>query len=143
MATIKDITDRVARLNLRAEVPNIIEETKGDLVEAQREQMLAGKRSDGKQIGEYSQATIIIKIEKGQEWRYVTLFDQGDFQENILASVKGDRITWDSTDHKTAKLVDDYGEAIFGLNKDKMGEYTREVFQPTLKKYVHDQMGLK
>lgn len=99
-----------------------------ELQELQAEQMQAGQAADGAPITPpYTRATVKIKKAKGQPADRVTLRDSGDFQRKIRARPQRRGVVMDSTDSKTAGLVEKYGEEIFGFNAQNTAEAAEEL----------------
>ena len=94
-------------------------EWKKDVLDMERERLFSGSNADGSEIRPpYSPVTVRIKNRKGQPTDRVTLFDTGAFQGAFTMERKGDAVLFSSSDSKTEKLVDKYGEGIFGLTED-------------------------
>lgn len=110
-------------------------------------QMSRGLRSDGSAITpDYANSTIQIKKAKGQEWRFVTLHDKGDFYRASYAKVQGNRVEMGSTDSKTAKLEKKYSKArgsIFGLSDKYLMGFISEDLRPMWAKKASELTGLK
>jgi hypothetical protein len=76
--------------------------------------MLASLNATGKAITpEYS-----LNNQKKKGFKNPNLLDTGAFQRAIKTTVKGKEIEFTSTDYKTEKLTEKYGEDIFGLTKE-------------------------
>lgn len=109
-----------------------------------KEQMYAGESSTGGDIlPEYKPLTVFIKTRKGQPTDRVTLHDTGSFYQGLYVSVNNDRIVTGSTDSKTEKLEDKYGENIFGLNDKFSIEVVQETMKPIFKEKIEAATGLK
>ena len=142
--TIKAVLDRVQNFDASKAITEAIIETKDQIADLNAEQMNRGLRSDGSEIlPSYSDLTIQIKKEKGQEFKHVTLKDTGSFYAGIEVTVTGDKLNITSTDSKTAKLNKKYSTSkgnIFGLSPKFKREYTR--LRPAFKKKVLAATGL-
>lgn len=93
------------------------------LLDMERSRIFSGIRADGTEIEpEYALFTIRVKTRKGQPTDRVTLFDTGAFYGAFTVERKGDMVIFTSTDDKTQRLVDKYGEGIFGLTDDDKAE---------------------
>lgn len=56
-----------------------------------------------------------LKRQKGQETRWVTLKDTGSFHQKIKATLTGEEYNITSSDSKTEKLEEKYGDKLFGV----------------------------
>src|SRR5688500_1401434 len=110
---------RLKGFDIRQEVQEAIIETSGDIIVLNQGQMSLGRRADGTEITPtYSDLTIMLKDEKGQESRWVTLRDKGDFWNDMFVDVGNDSYEVGSADAKAVKLEKKYGKKIFGLTKE-------------------------
>lgn len=112
------------------------------MLDMERGRLFSGARADGTETEPpYKPFTIFKKIQKGQPYDRVTLFDTGDFYSGFTAERDGDSVLFTSTDPKTAKLEGKYGEEIFGLDefsKDK----TQQMSVPLILRWFKDETGL-
>ena len=89
--------------------------------------MDAGEDSKGKKIKPpYTERTKEIKKFKGQPTDRVTLEDEGDFKRRTYLEADQFPIFFRSADWKEPKLVEKYGEDIFGIQKKNLKSYTKE-----------------
>ena len=94
-------------------------EWREEVLDMERERLFSGSNADGSAIKPaYTPVTVLIKKKKGQPADRVTLFDTGAFHGAFTMERKGDTVLFSSSDSKTEKLVDKYGEGIFGLNEE-------------------------
>lgn len=122
MQTVSDFQDSLQKISLPYNLALSMINSREEYIRLQREQMLAGLRSDGRPIfrlstgkDEYSPSYAKYKGKK----KPIDLRDKGDFQSEIfLVSEDAQTFTVDSADAKSAKLQDDYGEAIFTLDEE-------------------------
>lgn len=71
------------------------------------------------------------------------LKETGAFYDAFYAEVSGQKITLNSTDFKTDRLVKKYGEDIFGLNPDNLVFYARNYVKPKILTDISLATGLK
>ena len=105
-------------------------ETKADFLEWQREQLFAGKKSNGTDIRpRYHPRTITMKRIKGQPYDRVTVKDTGFFYQSLYLVLHRDSMTYDvvSSDAKSTKLIDRYGPKILGLGGIFLVGYRQDV----------------
>lgn len=105
--------------------------------------MMRGKNADNSVIKpEYTFFTKQAKIKKGRDPDVVTLYDSGDFHNNMFLDVGSDEFEIDSMDYKSDLLKAKYGERIFGLSDESKEEYISEVF-PEFKDEVENSLKLE
>jgi hypothetical protein len=86
----------------------------------------------------------MLKDEKGQETRWVTLRDTGSFWGDMFVDVNANSYSLSSADEKTQKLEKKYGKKIFGLTKEsKSEEYIPYYLQPVLQERITKKLGFK
>ena len=114
---------------VRNELPSLIRETLlelGDfIIEANQRQLLKGLKTDGYELGEYLPITIENKEKKGtyiQPDLKIALKDYGDFFNSF--KLEGNTLKLGALDVKTNKLLDIYGENIFGIPLSDKEEFT-------------------
>lgn len=108
-----------------------------------REQLYSGKDSNNNSLGTYSLKTILIKEKKQQPTDRVTLFDTGDFYSSLYLVKKEKRLEIDSNDSdqtKVNKLLDIYGENIFGVSEENK-VILRRLATPILARHFKDQLN--
>lgn len=112
----------------------IIRANQADALDLNLAQLFGGNDSEGKEITPgYSPFTRMIKRAKGQPDDRVTLKDEGDFYQSFKLEAQKFPLMFDAKDSKTPKLIEKYGEDIFGLdNKSK------EIFVEDIKPQVQD-----
>lgn len=117
MATIKEMYERWAELNLIEITGDAMVSKHGAIEELNREQLNEGYDAKGLPITpRYTPFTIMKKIEKGQRFDIVTLRDTGSFQDKIKLFKAGSEYVLTSTDEKTRKLEQKYGK-VLGLSE--------------------------
>jgi len=129
-ARLRKFAAEVKQLNtekLYLEAARDVKELASDL---NRLQLLTeGIDGDGKKLGRYSEGTKKKKRAKGQETEFITLYDEGNFQEGIFLNTKQLPIFLDSKDSKTPILKARYGDKILALTKSNQEEFGNEVKQ--------------
>lgn len=119
----------------------VLEDFTDEIADAQREQMMEGKRKDGSKIGEYSEGYKQLKKEWGQPFDRVTLKKEGDFHEGIFAKIEGARrpsVKLFSTDFKAEMLTKRYGNDIWGLTPQKAEQINRDGLLEAMRQKVKD-----
>lgn len=143
--TLHELQRRLNGFDIRDELKDAVIETAGDIITLQQGQFSLGKRSDGTEITpSYSDYTIELKEEKGQETRWVTLRDTGSFWDLTFVDVGDNWYEISSADSKTAKLEKKYGKKIFGLTKESRSEeYIPLSLLPALQERITSKLGFK
>ncbi len=143
--TLHEANRRLKGFDILQEVEDAVAETSGDIITLNQGQMSIGKRADSTDITPtYSDLTIMLKDEKGQESRWVTLRDTGSFWSDMFVDVGNSSYEVGSADAKTAKLEKKYGKKIFGLSKEsKSEEYIPIYLLPAIQSRVTKKLGFK
>ena len=143
--TLHELNRRLKRFELQQEVQEAIIETSSDMIVLNQGQMSLGKRADGTDITPtYSDLTIMLKDEKGQESRWVTLKDTGSFWGDMFVDVGNNSYEMGSADSKAAKLEKKYGKRIFGLTREsKSEEYIPLYLLPAVQSRITKKIGFK
>lgn len=146
MATIKAVLTNFQKLDIENVARKTIDETKETIVELNKEQLFAGKRSDGTDIKPaYSGFTINEKEKKDQPYDRVTLKDTGAFYAGITVKVEGDKIIENSIDEKNDELFDKYATSrgnIFGLSTPYKKEYVNDQLRQAFRGNIKAVTGL-
>lgn len=103
-----------------------------------REQLYSGVDSENRSLGVYSLKTILDKQRKNQPTDRVTLRDTGDFYASLYLVQKEKIFEIDSKDSdqtKVNRLLDVYGENIFGVTEQNK-VILRELATPILAQYL-------
>lgn len=136
---------RLKSFDLLQEVQDAVADTSMDIITLNQGQMSLGVRSDDTEIApSYSDLTIMLKDEKGQETRWVTLHDTGAFWSDMFVDVGNNSYEVGSADAKAAKLEKKYGKKIFGLTKEsKKEEYIPIYLLPAVQDRITKKLGFK
>lgn len=108
-----------------------------------REQLYSGVDSENRSLGVYSLKTILYKKRKNQPTDRVTLRDTGDFYASLYLVQKEKSFEIDSKDSdqtKVNKLLDVYGENIFGVTEQNK-VILRELATPILAQYLKQKLN--
>lgn len=147
MAGVLEIMARFEALDIDAIAENSILETGNEMVQLNRDQMLAGLRSDDTKIKpEYSGTTIVEKERKGQPYDHVTLYDTGEFQGEMVLTVTKEQAFITSLSEKTDKLEEKYDTTkghILGLGPTRHNRYLNEYLRAKWKQKVEAATQLK
>ncbi len=143
--TLHEANRRLKSFDLLQEVQDAVADTSSDIITLNQGQMSLGVRSDGTEITPtYSDLTIMLKDEKGQETGWVTLHDTGAFWSDMFVDVGNNSYEVGSADAKAAKLEKKYGKRIFGLTKEsKKEEYIPIYLLPAVQDRITKKLGFK
>lgn len=92
------------------------------IIEANRQQLLKGQRSDGKDMPEYVEGSKAPSAPG-----LITLFDSGEFLDSIDSLFNDEGITFESDDYKAGFLLGKYGKEVLGLNQENIQELQKRV----------------
>lgn len=136
MNTAQDILKKFQRIDVTLSAQVAIEETAGDVTNAQRQQLQQGLKSDNSYLPDYSFRSV---FQYNKPPGPIRLYDTGDFYRGMLVDVRGDIFIIESADSKSKMLQDRYGENILGLGAAAKVEYVkvlRPVFIKQIKAYL-------
>lgn len=143
--TLHELNRRLKGFDLLEVVQEAVIETSNDIITLNHGQMSLGRRADGTEITPtYSDLTITLKDEKGQESRWVTLRDKGDFWNDMFVDVGNNSYEVGSADAKAVNLEKKYGKKIYGLSKEsKSEEYIPLYLLPAVQSRITKRLGFK
>lgn len=139
MAGLTDLVKNFTTLNIKREIQIGVEKTAKQLADKQRDQMLHGLRSTGKQIGKYKNkgyATKKFSQNSLAGFGNIDLRDKGDFQRDILIDARDEGVVIISADSKTEELIGTWGENIFGLTDENAAEYSGKNLAPVVNEQI-------
>lgn len=146
MATIKGMLDKVKSLDLRSEVPVIIERTQADLILLNQTQLFQfGMKADGTYLGEYKNKYYAAKKNARNPqpgFGRPDFKNTGEFYKDFFVKADKNVFEVDSRDSKSASLIARDGEKIFGLTKENKTVYSLGVLYDGLKRYITTKTGL-
>lgn len=144
MATIDDLLEKWERYDVLSTVRQSIINTKEDLLEVQRLQMLEGKNSDGEEIGEYKSEKYALKkyeINPVPGLGVPDLRLTGEWQGELDVEVGSDTVTIKAPENeKTPRLIELFGLQILGLNQESSAVYSVQYLQPEFIKLATDAL---
>ncbi len=116
MNALNDIGQRFLKVDPEKILARVLIDNKDFLVEENIDSWNEGRYPESGDFIEpaYTPFTVSKKKEKGQEYDFVTLQDTGSHADKTEATIGSDFVELDSTDSKSQKLKDKYGD-IFGI----------------------------
>lgn len=102
-----------------------------------------GIDSLGRELGQYSPLTVILKRAKGQRFDHITLNDEGDFYESFKVTVQRDGFTIDANDSGKydEPLFKVWGVDVAGLTDENIG-FLSEIIKEKYIEYVKKQLQI-
>lgn len=147
MSTILGMLDKVKSVNLRDQVPIIIEQTKETAIDLNRLQLYA-MSEDKNNMSLLMYRSPFYANYKNQRnpkpgFGHPDLFLTGSFQRQMFMKVEKETFNISSHDSKTFDLVKHYGDDIFGLTVKSKQVYANTVVYDGIKRYITGKTGLK
>lgn len=145
--TIAEMHRRVKSIQLRQEVPKIVENTSYEIEALNKLQLNQGLSSDGDKIKIRYRSNSYAKkknqLNPAPGFGVPDLFLTGSFYKGIGVVVRGYSYEIDSKDEKSSRLEKKYGKQIFGLTPEHKSEYAKGVLFNGIKSYIEIKTGLK
>jgi hypothetical protein len=148
--TLHELQRRLKPFEIGNEVVSVIEDTTGDIVKANQDQLGLGLLSSGKEIKSlqtgsffYSRSWESYRRSLGLQVEYFDLKVTGAFWRSIgVDTITKTTYDIDASDSKTDDLTRMFGNEILGLSDDSKARYVREVFAPELFNRIHLKLGV-
>lgn len=144
MGSLIELYTSFKRIDFKKLLDECIEEKQGLIIGLNTRKQLYEKGIDS--MGQpleppYTGFTKSIKRRKGQPVNRVTLKDTGAFYEGFEIGIEPNFIDIFSTDNKSKKLTDKYGDDIYGLT-DENTAILAEQIKPVLLNKTRQQIGI-
>lgn len=144
MATIDELIDKWERYDVLSTVRQAIVNTKEQLLETQRLQMLEGLNAEGDKIGKYKNQKYAIKkfdLNPVPGLGTPDLRLTGQWQGEIDAEIGSDTVTIKAPENeKTPRLIELFGLRILGLNEESSIVYSVQYLKPEFIKLANDAL---
>lgn len=157
--TIAGLYDRFKKLDTDQIIEESIASTKDDLLELNKEQLYDGKLSTGADLSpSYLEDPYFKTREAAQaysDWKdritpnsnrrkgIPNLFINGYLHNSFTVEVTANSVNFNTSASFGGKVVDKFGENIWGLNSTFKAEYLREFVSPLIKQKITSFTGLK
>lgn len=151
MSTIAELSDALKSLDVMSAARQAGAATTDSYTQANRDQMLSGKRKDGRKVMDapgdvYAWET--YALEKNRMNSKPGMYDPdlnctGAFHASMKAVINQDSIEMTATDSKAEKLEAKYGEDIYGIGGEFLQGYADNQFTPEFQKIITNETGLK
>lgn len=144
MAYTEDFFEAIESINISDLAAQSIDDTKENIKDLQRDQLLHGLRGDGKKIGKYRSrkyAAAKNAMNPLAGLGNVDLKLTGAVHGDLFVDVREDEYVIDSADSKMGKLIEKYGDPL-GLAQENEQKYIDETLEEAFIKNVEDKMGL-
>lgn len=158
MATIREFRNRVLILNLELAAREAIAETKGPLLDLNREQLMEGKRRDGKDVTpSYFEDPYFESVEEAvgySDWKdeitpnsirkrgTPNLFIIGKFHYSIDIKLSPFKIEFLSSSPIAKDIRKKYGPLIYSLNTEKKIKYLQSWLRPQFIKNIRFKLRI-
>lgn len=148
--TLHELQRRLKPFDIREEVKEVIEETTGDIVKENQNQLGLGLLSSGKEIKNlqtrsffYSRGWEAYRKSLGLQVEYFDLKVTGAFWRSIeVGDITPTTFEISATDEKTDSILEMFSDKILGLAPDQRSDYVRNVFAPTLREHIRIKVGI-
>lgn len=146
MTTIASMLRKFQSLDLRSEVPRIIEQTSPIIEKLNKSQLYEHSVDrDGEPLRLY--ASLSYALEKNRRnpkpgFGRPDLFNEGSFFAQFFTVVGSNTFETSSRDSKTSGLVAKYSADIFGLTKENKSKYANETLFEGIKSYIITKTGV-
>ena len=141
MSYLKDLANKLKNINFVQEATKIAGQEIDFFEDANRDQLLAGKRASGIDITPKYRSTIYaIKKPKlfGRKLLTPNLKDTGAFHRSITAEVRNKKIYIDAVDEKTESLQEKYKKTILGVSEENQQKFIDNVLVESLRKTIFE-----
>ena len=124
----------------------VLVDTKNEVLRLNKEQLLEGKNSLGKNIEpKYAPNTLKRKLKQGRSG-VVDLYDKGDYQAAMKLDIDSKTKHKIYSSNDKAKLIEakySRNGSLYGLNNESLVEYRGETFMPQLRQRFKEYMNGK
>lgn len=103
------------------------------------DQLFQGEDSRGDKLPDYSATSVNVF---GKPSGPIRLFDTGDFYRGFFVHADKFPVVFDSRDSKRDELAKNFGNDIFGLQKQNIKELAQVYVLPDLQKFIRDFLRL-
>lgn len=157
--TLHEMQRRLKGFALQAVVAECIEETKGEIVLLNKDQLLHGLDKEGNYLSpKYSEDSYFKSTESARryaEWKQKidqvkdkpfdvpNLFITGKYHRGIGIDVSATTYTLFSRDSNASKIENKFSQKIYGLNPASKALYLPNYVMPLLKEKIQKRLGFK
>lgn len=115
----------------------ILQKLKEVLIDMNTSQLLEGKDSKGRSLGDYaSEAYARLKRSMNPKaGGHVDLYFEGDWQESFFMEADSFPVMFNARDWKTNMLVQNYGEDVFGITAQNLEKFIEGYFTQAIQQY--------
>jgi len=135
---LRKLADNYAKIDLQKIILEEIKRDEAFLIRLNLSQLQASKRADGKALGKYKSKSYAAK--KGRDT--IDLLLSGEFYKGWFVEVDKTKILFGSKDSKSDFLTKRYGESIFGLTKENISFYSKDILWPRVEDRIRKILHL-
>lgn len=128
---------------IEKDVLKIVKQNEAQIVDLNQEQLIFGKDSQDKSLGEYRSAAYAEYKRLLNPAGVVDLRLTGKFYRGFFVNADKFPVTVSSVDSKTDELTKKYGKAIFGLDKENTRKFMEETVKPKVLRYYRKIFRLR
>ena len=141
--TLEQLLQRLQKANFEKDSLKVIQDNDQKAIDYNVDDQLfeRGITATGKAVGEYSMLTKKIKAAKNQRYDHVTLRDTTNFHDSFFLQADRFPLMLDARDWKKSKLIEKYGNDIFGLTDENKGKFAKDIL-PDLQKAARAIFGI-
>ena len=146
MGTIDELLQNLKSLNLREQVPKLVEQTSYEITALNQAQLYFGVDSTVSPLTRYRSRSYAEKKNLQNPkpgFGNPDLFLTGAFYKGISVVVKGYDYEITSTDSKSDDLEKKYGSQIFGLAPKNKEKYASGLLLESIQSYITGKTGLE
>lgn len=146
MARLGQLIKKFESLDIDQLAVEAVEETREQLLDIQRDQLLHGERKDGNKIGKYKSEQYAAKKLAQNPLAgsgNVDLKFTGEYHEELFVDIRDETLIIDSaaSQDKIENIIDKYGDPL-GLNETSLNEY-KPISNKALRKKIIQKIKSK
>ncbi len=115
----------------------ILQKLKEVLIDMNTSQLLEGKDSKGRSLGDYANE-VYARLKRSMNPKaggHVDLYFEGDWQDSFFMEADSFPVMFNASDWKTNMLVQNYGEDIFGITAQNLEKFIEGYFTQAIQQY--------
>lgn len=144
--TLSEMIRRVDSLDIKANLPEMVNNTKEEMADLNISQLELGQEKTGNPITPEYRSELYADFKKsiGSKAPEGTpnLKLTGSFYDGINVQLNGMEYFISSTDGKMPDLVEKYGDDIFGLSEENKSKYALDVLYYEIREYIRKTIGI-
>lgn len=138
MGKLLELTRKLNQLSpakMETELLSIVKANEQVATNMNTDQLFKGEDSRGDSLPDYSERSVTVF---GKPPGPMKLFESGDFYRGFFIEADKFPVVFYSSDNKADKLNKNFGNDIFGLQKDNLKEFARVYVLEDFQKFIRD-----